>query len=165
MRPPRAVLGALAGLALAVPVLPAPAGAGEVIVRAPWARLTPGPAPNGAVFFTIESRGAEPDRLVAAETPVAARAALHRHVMEGGVMRMRPVAAVEVAPGAPTVLAPGGLHVMLTGLTRPLAVGETFPLTLTFERAGLVEIQVEVRPLGAMGPDGSGQPGHNEGTK
>jgi copper(I)-binding protein len=66
---------------------------------------------------------------------------------------MRPVEAIEVTPGAPIVLQPGGLHVMLIGLKAPLKEGERFPLTLTFERAGTIEVEVVVEKLGAMGPD------------
>ncbi len=67
-------------------------------------------------------------------------------------MRMRHVKALEVAPGAPIVLAPGGLHVMLMGLKAPLKEGKAFPLTLSFEKAGTLDIRVEVHEPGAMAP-------------
>ena len=71
--------------------------------------------------------------------------------MDGDIARMRPVAAIEIAPGAPTVLEPGGLHIMLRGLGRRLVEGETFPLSLTFERAGTVEIEVPIIGMGHQG--------------
>lgn len=122
--------------------------AGDVHVADVWARATPGATPNGAAYMTLTVTGAEGDRLVAASSPSAKRAELHTHQMEGDVMKMRPVEAIEVAPGTPTVLEPGGLHVMLMGLAAPLKAGDHVPLSLTFEHAGTVEVEVEVKPLG-----------------
>jgi copper(I)-binding protein len=69
--------------------------------------------------------------------------------MDGDVMRMRQVSAIEVNPGEPTVLRPGGLHIMLIGLKAPMREKERFPLTLTFEKAGKVEVQIAVESAGA----------------
>ena len=59
-------------------------------------------------------------------------------------MKMRPAGPIEIPPGAATGLEPGGIHVMLMGLTGPLVEGESFSLTLTFERAGPVEVTVPI---------------------
>lgn len=118
---------------------------GEVAVATPWARATIGGGTTGAVFLTLHNRGAAPDRLVAASTPIARRAALHHHEIDAGVMKMRPVAAIFIAPGSTMALAPGGLHIMLTGLRYRLSEGSSFPLTLTFEVAGSATIRVDVR--------------------
>ncbi len=147
----------IAVAALIAAVLAAPASAqdyevGDLRVDRPWAWATPGRVPNGAVYLTLTNQGAAPDRLVGASSPAAKHAGLHSHSMEGGVMKMQPVKAMEVIPGSPTVLAPGGLHIMLMGLTAPLKEGERFPVTLTFERAGSLEIEVIVEKLGAMQP-------------
>jgi copper(I)-binding protein len=83
--------------------------------------------------------------LISGSSPIAERVGLHRSSMKDGIMRMRPVKAIEVFPGEPTAIAPGGLHIMLIGLKQPLVAGRTFPLTLTFERAGSVEVQVKVQ--------------------
>ncbi|MHA1568224.1 MAG: copper chaperone PCu(A)C, partial [Alphaproteobacteria bacterium] len=83
------------------------------------------------------------------------RTTLHTQIMSGDVMKMRKVESIAVPPGKSVVLAPGGLHIMLTGLTRPLKAGERFPLSLTFEAAGRIAVEVVVRPIGAMG---AGQP-------
>jgi periplasmic copper chaperone A len=72
------------------------------------------------------------------------------------VARMRPVAAIEVAPGQPTVLEPGGLHIMLSGLGEKLVEGETLPLSLTFEDSGTIELEVPIRGVGGMGHGGHG---------
>ena len=42
-------------------------------------------------------------------------------------------------------LAPGGLHIMLVNLGKDLSVGDTFPVTLEFQRAGDITIEVEVK--------------------
>jgi copper(I)-binding protein len=52
--------------------------------------------------------------------------------------------AIPVAPGAPARLEPGGQHIMLMGLSAPLADGDTLELTLTFERAGEITLDVPV---------------------
>jgi hypothetical protein len=129
---------------------------GTVTIHEPWARASLGNAPNSAVYMTLETTGEAPDRLVASSTPVAGRAELHSHVMDGGVARMRPVDSVEVAPGAPTVLAPGGLHIMLIGLRQKLAPGDSVPLTLVFEQAGAITIEAPVRGMAGL----SGHGGH-----
>ena len=143
---------ALIAALLGTPVLAQDFEAGDLRVDQPWARATPGRVPNGAVYMTLTNQGATVDRLVGASSPAAKHAGLHSHSMEGGVMKMRPVKAMEVVPGSPTVLAPGGLHIMLMGLTAPLKEGERFPVTLTFERAGSLDIEVTVEKLGAMKP-------------
>ena len=139
-------------LGFAAPVLAADYQLGDLTIEQPWARASIGQAKTGAAYFTLNNGGEAVDRLLAVATPAAKHAALHTHLMEAGVMKMRPVDAIEVAPGAPTVLRPGGLHVMLMGLEAPLAEGETFPLTLTFERAGAVEVEVRIQGIGAMEP-------------
>ena len=141
----------LAGRALAADV----AQIGEVMIHDPWARASIGNAPNSAAYMTLEIAGEAPDRLVGSSSPVAERAELHTHIMDGGVARMRPVDAVEVAPGAPTVLAPGGLHIMLIGLRQKLAPGDSVPLTLVFEQAGAITIEAPVRAMAGMSGHGS----------
>jgi len=131
-----------------------------VVVAVAWSRASAPTAKAGAAYMTVTVDGTEMDRLVAAATPVAKKAELHGHIMDGGVMKMRPVAAIEVHPGEPAVLQPGGLHVMLMGLKGQLKEGATFPVTLTFERAGDVEVEVHVGKAGAMGPT----PAHGHGS-
>ena len=79
---------------------------------------------------------------------------MHTHLMDGDVMRMRQVEAVEVAAKGMAALKPGSHHIMLIGLKEPLIEGNSFPLTLTFEKAGKVAIEVKVEAVGSMGPGG-----------
>jgi copper(I)-binding protein len=121
---------------------------GEVAIHDAWARASLGQMTSGAAYLTLEVSGDRVERLIAVASPIAEQATLHTHVMDGDIARMRPVAGIEIAPGAPTVLEPGGLHIMLTGLGRRLIEGETFPLSLTFERAGTVTIEVPIVGMG-----------------
>ena len=135
---------------------------GDLLIDHPWARASIGKAPNGAAYMTITTEGTETDRLLAVESDVANRVELHNHLMVDGVMKMRPVAAIEVAPGEPTLLQPGGLHVMLMGLKAPLKKGESFPMTLVFERAGKVEVEIKIEDATETGAP-SGQE-HDHGS-
>lgn len=119
---------------------------GDISIGHPWARASIGQAKAGAAYVTLSNAGSETDRLIAAETPVAKKAEVHTHIMENGIMKMRPVEAAEVPPGAPVVFQPGGLHIMLMGLKAPLTVGDSFPLVLVFEKAGRIEVSVKVEP-------------------
>ncbi len=132
---------------------------GNLLIEHVWARASVGPAKAGAVYLTIVNTGGEPDQLIGARTPAARAAAPHSHTMVDGVMKMRPVAAIEVAPGEPTVLRPGGLHIMLIGLAAPLVEGKSFPLTLTFEKAGQIDVEVMIEKPGAMEPGMEHMPG------
>jgi hypothetical protein len=136
----------------------AAAQTGQLTVDNAWARATPGKSETGAAYVTIRSPTA--DRLVAASTPVAKKAELHTMTMSGMVMKMRPVAGVDVPAGQTVTLAPGGLHVMLMGLKQPLHAGQSFPLTLTFAKAGARTVDVAVETVGATGPN-SAPPAHH----
>jgi copper(I)-binding protein len=136
-----------AGLALTAA---APAQTLPLAVSDAWARATPGKSTIGAAYATIESPTA--DRLVAASTPVASKAELHTMSMSGMVMKMRPIAGVDIPAGQKVTLAPGGMHIMLIGLKKPLQAGQSFPLALTFAKAGTRTVEVAVEKVGAMGP-------------
>ena len=154
----RIVVPVVASIALAVAAPAADtAKVGDIAIDQPWARASLGNAPNSAAYMILQNTGAVPDRLIGGSTPVATQVQLHTHVMEGGVAKMRPVDAIEVAPGQPTVLEPGGAHVMLQGLTQKLEEGTTMPLTLVFEHAGKVTLEVPVEGIMA----GRG-PGHDD---
>jgi len=118
----------------------------------PFARATPPGAQSGGVYLTIENRGTSKDRLVRIASPAAASVELHSMTMDGNVMRMRAIAGLDIAPGATVTLGSAGYHVMLVGLVRPLVAGDRIPVTLTFEKAGAVDVTAFVE---AMTPGGS----------
>ena len=118
---------------------------GNVTIDGPWSRAMPPNAPNGAAYFRVENRGDEPDRIVSARADIAETAELHTHDMEGGMMKMRQVESVEVPAEGEVLLKPHGLHVMLFGLKQPLVDGEKFDLTVVFEKAGELELSVDIK--------------------
>ena len=124
----------------------------------PFARATPPGARSGGVYLTVENNGKETDRLLSVSSPVAGDVGLHRMVMDAGVMRMRTVAGVDIKPGGQLVLGPGGYHVMLGDLKHPLRAGDHFPLTLAFENAGSIEVQVLVESMTADVGHGHARP-------
>lgn len=137
------------------------AAAGEVQIEEPWARASLGRTPNSAAYMVIRSDA--PDRLIGAASPIAARVELHNTTEHAGVSQMRPVEALEVGPDRPAILQPGSLHLMLMGLEERLVEGRTVPLELTFETAGTVEVQAEVRGLGRTGGGHGGRHGERGG--
>jgi copper(I)-binding protein len=155
---------ALAIAVVALAALAAPAAhADDIAIADAWARATPGKAPTGAAYLTLTNSGAAADRLVGASSPVAATTELHEDKEENGIMKMRPVPVLPIAPGQSITLKPGGYHLMLTGLKAPLKQGESFPLTLTFEKAGAKEVQVAIGRAGAMSSAGTGGMGNMGG--
>lgn len=123
-----------------------PAWADGIMVKDAYARSASPAAKTGAIFMVLENHGAAGDQLIAAATDAAQRVELHTHIAgDGGVMQMREVEGGFAIPAhGQHALARGGDHVMLMGLTGPLAHGDTVALTLTFENAGDVVVEVPV---------------------
>lgn len=113
-----------------------------------WARPTVAAQKAGAVYLTLHNAGPGGDRLLSVSTPVAVSASVHSTTTAVGVMRMRGVANVPIAANQRIAMKPGGLHVMLTGLRGPLRAGQKLPLTLRFQRAGLVRTSVPIQMTG-----------------
>ena len=122
----------------------------SIVVDHPWARATPAGAKTGAAYMTLVNNGGSGDRLLAAKTPAADSVQFHSVSEENGVSRMREMRAVEVPPGGKVTFSPGSMHIMVVGLKQPLKEGQTFPLSLTFEKAGKVEVTVSIAKVGAM---------------
>ena len=129
-----------------------PVRQGDLEIDAAWARASIGTSRPGAAYFTVRNLGDETDRLTGLSSPVSAMPMLHETTLSEGVSRMAHVEAAEIAAGGELTLEPGGMHVMLMELTTPLKEGATFPLTLTFEAAGAVTVEVPVFGPGATGP-------------
>lgn len=174
MPPPRHGIPVLAvalaaGLITALAAGPAAAQTTIEVVH-PWVRPT---IPNrpAAVYLGIHNLGDAADRLVGARATRAEKAELHKSEEKDGMMTMTPVEAVEIPAGGMAHLGPGGLHLMLFGIDPPLKDGETLGVTLEFERAGEIEVQVPVAreaPAGVQddghGHDHGGGQGHGTGN-
>jgi copper(I)-binding protein len=147
---------ALAALAAALFAI-SPAAAHEVKVgnlelTDLWTRATPPNAPTAGGYLTIANHGADPDTLIAASSPLAAKAELHMMAMKDGVMTMRPVdGGIEIPAGGSVTLAPDGFHIMFITPGEPLKEGSKFPVTLTFEKAGKVDTFMHILAIGAKG--------------
>lgn len=163
----KAISVILVGLALALASGGRTAHADDGIrIDGAWARATPAAARTAALYLTITNTGSAPDTIEGASTPVADKAELYEMTMENGVMEMRPVPSLTLAPGKSLVLKPGGYHLMLTGLKAPLKGGQTVPVTVIFTHAGAQQVAVSVAKSGAMpaadmsaAPAGSAMPG------
>lgn len=149
-------LPALAALLFSLPAFSHSADVGDLHIGHPWARPTVGPQPTGGAYLSIENRGKNPDALVRVTSPVAREVQVHTMQMEGNVMRMREADKLTVPAGGKVEMKPGdGYHLMLMGLKQPLKAGERIPLTLTFEKAGQVQVEavVEEKPRAAPAAD------------
>jgi copper(I)-binding protein len=125
---------------------------GPIAVRLAWAR--PALAGASAGYLTLFNAGTEPDRLVAAASPWVDRIEPQITTTTGTVTRMRPVVGgLTIGPGKTLTLAPSGYHLMLIGLKRPLKPGDHLPMTLQFEAAGRVRIDLVVSAAPAGGTD------------
>ncbi len=126
---------------------------GPINISQPFSRATLPNAPVGGGFFTIENTGAEADRLVSVTSPASPDVQIHEMAMQGDVMKMRKLSdGLEIGPGETVTLSPGGLHLMFMGITQRFVEGETIPVTLTFEKAGTVELELPVLSPAAAAP-------------
>jgi hypothetical protein len=121
---------------------------GPVKVDHPWSRPTPPGTPMGVGYMSISNSGSSDITLVGAATPRAGSVSIHETSMHDGVMRMAPVKGGLVIPEGSTVeLKPHSFHLMLEKLKSPLREGESIPLTLSFEGAEDMQVELNVAPL------------------
>jgi periplasmic copper chaperone A len=124
---------------------------GDLSIEAPWARATPAGAKVGGAYLKVSNRGTQPDRLLGGSLTGASAVEVHEMSMSNNVMKMRHLKdGLEIKPGQTVELKPGGYHLMLTGLSEGLKQGDKVKGSLTFERAGTVEVEFAVAPIGAQ---------------
>lgn len=153
----RTVLLLAIALAVSSPVAAENAQLGALKITAAWARATPKGASVGGGYLTITNTGKESDRLVGGSSDISNGFELHEMSLDKGVMKMRPVTdGVEIKPGQTVTLKPAGFHIMFTHLKKPLVQGQHIKSTLTFARAGKVDVDFAVAGIGAQAPSGSG---------
>jgi copper(I)-binding protein len=139
---------------------------GDIVIEHPYATPTPpGLKTGGGYFKAIKNKGDQSDQLISVKTPVAASVEMHQMSMEGDIMRMKEVSAIEIPAKGQVELRHGGhasYHLMLFGLKAPLKDGDRFPLTLKFKRAGEKEVMVWVQTPKTMqaDPQHTGHAGH-----
>lgn len=126
---------------------------GSLEISQPWTRATAPTAKAGGGYVTITNKGTTPDRLIAVRSAVSDKAEIHEMKMEGNVMRMRELAkGLEIPPGATVELKPGGYHIMFMELKAPFAKDAKVPVTLVFEKAGSIDVELLVQAMGAQSP-------------
>lgn len=151
----RTVLAAALATLFAAPLRAEDVKAGDLLITQAWSRQTPAGAKVAGAYLTIENKGASADRLVSGSGDVAGRVEIHEMAMDGGVMKMRPLdKGLVIDPGKTVKFAPGGYHLMLMDLKSPLKQGDKVPVTLQFEKAGKVNLMLDVQGVGAQAPGG-----------
>ena len=125
--------------------------AAAVKVDGAWARATVQGQMGSGAFMTLTAK--DGTRLVGLSSPAAGVAEVHEMKMEGDIMKMRTVSALNLPAGKKVELKPGGYHVMLMDLKAPLAKNSTIPMTLLFKDAKGVESKLELKlPISTVAP-------------
>lgn len=146
-------MGAAVGAPGGMDTAGTPVTVGDLEISGAFARATLPNAPVGGGYLTITNKGATDDRLVSLSTPAAGKAQVHEMKMDGDVMKMNELEGGLVIPAGQSVsLAPGGYHLMFMELAGPFIEGQSIAVTLTFEKAGSVEVQIPVGSPAAKGP-------------
>ncbi|HZS80349.1 MAG TPA: copper chaperone PCu(A)C [Herbaspirillum sp.] len=119
---------------------------GNLQISHPWTRATVPGQSSGGVYLRIENKGPTSDRLVSASSPIAQITEIHTMSMEDNVMKMREIGSIEIKPAEEIFMQPGkGYHIMLIGLNQSLKAGDRILLTLTFEKAGKLDVMAYVK--------------------
>ncbi len=148
----------LAGATLQSPAI---VTAGSLEIATPWLRATPNGAKVAGGYLSITNKGSEPDRLIGAAIPLAPKGAVHEMSMDNGTMRMRELNdGLEIKPGETVELKPGGYHIMFEDLRQPLKQGDTIEGTLTFAKAGKVDVTFKVGGIADTVPPAAAESTH-----
>lgn len=131
--------------------------AGALTIAGPWIRATPGGAKIAGGYMTITNTGKDADRLTGGSLAAAGRFEVHEMSMDNGVMKMRHLPkGLEIKPGESVELKPGGYHLMFMDLKQGLKEGDTIKGTLVFEKAGKIDVEYSIGPIGGGAPKAGG---------
>jgi len=145
----------LVAAAIVQPVAAKDVQKGPIKIESAWTRATPGGAKVAGGFVKITNTGSTPDRLIAASSNFSGAAEIHEMKMVDGVMKMRSLEkGIELPPGQTVELKPGGYHLMFIDLKAPIVQDKPVTAKLGFEKAGEVEVQFSVAPVGAKSRSG-----------
>jgi periplasmic copper chaperone A len=132
------------------------AAADDVSVQDPYVRLAPPNAPATGAFMVIKNNGDKDVKVTKADNPASRVTELHTHLNDNGVMKMRPVPAIEIKSKGEAVLKPGGLHVMMIDLKAPMKEGDVVPITLSFDDGSSKKVDAKVvKPMAMPMPAGA----------
>lgn len=131
--------------------------AGSLEIKHPWARATPRGAAVAGSYMRIINTGTAPDRLIGFSSPAAGKFEIHQMSMENGMMKMRPLPnGIVIKPGDAVEFKPGSYHLMFIDLKTPFEQGKRVKGTLTFEKAGSVDVEYVVEGIGTTTPSQEG---------
>jgi copper(I)-binding protein len=116
----------------------------SIQIENPWSRATAPGTKLAAGYMTLRNAGNTPDRLLGASSPLAAKVETHVTIKDGDIMRMRQVPFYELPARGHVELKPGGAHLMLVDIKQPFKEGDKVPVTLRFEKAGEVKVELLV---------------------
>jgi len=134
---------------------------GSIEIDHPWVRATPKGARVGGGYLAMKNVGPTADRLVGASVAFARQVQIHSMTMDQGVMKMRELKdGLEIKPGETVELKPGGYHLMFVDLKKPLVQGQRVKATLSFEKAGAIDVEYTVEAIGAGASQGAHGMGH-----
>jgi copper(I)-binding protein len=149
-----AAIFALAGIAAASPGSAHEIKVGNLVIHHPWSREVPDSSEVSAGFMEIHNTGTEDDTLISATAEISPMVQVHEMKMDGDVMKMSELKDGLVIPaGGEVVLKPGSFHIMFMGLTSHPVAESTFKGTLTFAKAGTVDITYMVQQKDAAEPE------------
>ncbi len=127
---------------------------GGIEIGQPWARAGLRVRLQAGGFFVVTNKGALPDRLVAASSPLAEKVEIHAIKVVGADIEMCPrPEGLLIEAGSMLTLKPRGYHLLLSGVTTALVVGTRLPVTLTFEKAGRIDVELIVEAAGLVGEE------------
>lgn len=157
------LLAALVSLSIASPSRAHDYTIGQLHIAHPWSRATPPGSKVAGGFLKIENKGTTVDRLIGGTFPAAGRFEIHTMAMAGGVMTMRHLdKGLEIPPGQTIELKPGSYHLMFMDLATGITEGKRIKGTLVFEKAGTIEIDYKIEPIGAKSSgEGAAGTGHD----
>ena len=123
---------------------------GPITISQPWSRATPEGAKVAGGYLVIRNASDQPDRLIAATSDISGRTEIHEMAVTDGVMTMRPLPNGLIVPArGEVVLKPGSYHLMFEDLKNTLNEGGHFQARLTFEKAGSIDLNFDIRAIGA----------------
>lgn len=125
---------------------------GKLVISDPWARGSSPVSPECGGFFVVTNKGETADRLVSVSSPLAERIEIHAIKVVGAGITMRPLQnGLRIPAETSLTLKPRGYHLLMFGVKVPLAKGASLPVTLVFDNAGSVDVELVVRAAGPVG--------------
>ncbi len=122
---------------------------GDLLLKNPIARATPPGAKVGGGYILITNNGTTPDKLIGGLAPFAGKIEIHEMKVSDGIMRMKHMeSGLTIPPGETVHLIPGGYHIMFMQLKQALIKGANHKVTLSFEKAGNVDITFNIKSIG-----------------